>query len=303
MACFFPLKGWRSQSADPSTGKRGIVFRRDKGLEDLPIEVACGQCIGCRIDRSKAWAIRCYHEASMYEDNCFVTLTYDDQHCPIDYSCDYRVFQLFMKRLRKKFGKGIRFFHCGEYGEINGRPHYHALLFNHDFQDKVVWKRNENGDNIYMSADLTELWPFGLSTVQDCNYKTAAYCARYVMKKVNGSRSDEHYTWRDPVTGITYKRKPEYCQMSLKPGIGDTWFKQYKSDVFPCDFVIVEGKKLKVPRFYLDKLAAEESGIEEKIISARIRKGKRRAHDNTKERLAVRKEVLESRLKTLKRNV
>jgi len=126
-------------------GKRAIVFNPKYGYPDMPVELPCRQCIGCRLEYSRQWAIRCLHEASLYDENCYITLTYDDQKLPESYDIknglDLSHFQLFMKRLRKKYGAKIRFFHCGEYGEDRGRPHFHACIFNHDFQDKKNGKR------------------------------------------------------------------------------------------------------------------------------------------------------------------
>ena len=129
MACYQPLKGYYSKSRNPN-GKRNVVFNPQMGYRDRPVTVPCGQCIGCRLERSRQWAIRCYHEASMYERNSFVTLTYDDESLPLGGTLVFRDFQLFMKRLRKQYGAGIRFYACGEYGEKFGRPHYHVCLFN-----------------------------------------------------------------------------------------------------------------------------------------------------------------------------
>jgi len=295
MACFHPVKCWRKRDADPVSGKHGITFNKAEGYEDLPITIPCQQCVGCRIDRSKEWAIRCHHEASLWSDNCFITLTYNAANLPRDLSCDYRVFQLFMKRLRKKYGKGIRFFHCGEYGEENGRPHYHALLFNHDFHDKVKWKESK-GKIIYMSAELQELWPYGLCTTQDCTLASASYCARYIMKKVTGKPAEEHYSWTDPVSNITYDRKPEYCQMSLKPGLGLEWYRQFKDDIYPDDFVVIDGKKYKIPSYYQQQLEKEDEREAERILFRAKKKARAQAHNSTPERLAVRKKVTEARI-------
>ena len=266
----------------------------------MPVTVPCGQCIGCRIDRSKEWAVRCYHEASLHENNCFITLTYSDAFLPIDLSCDYSVFQLFMKRLRKKYKAGIRFFHCGEYGDDNGRPHYHALLFNHDFSDRTLWSEN-NGKPCYRSAELEELWPYGFSTVQDVNFAAAAYCARYIMKKVNGHAAKDHYVWTDPVTGEVHERKPEYCQMSLKPGLGLTWYKAYRDDLWPDDFCVIEGKKYKIPKYYLLQLEKDEKCEHQRIKDERQRGLRKHSANNTKERLAVREKCETAKFKLYER--
>ena len=136
MPCYRPIKGYRSRRLNAETGKRPVVFNPRDGFYDQPVDLPCGQCIGCRLERSRQWAIRCVHEASLHERNCFITLTYRDECLPTNGSLDLDAFQKFMKRLRRRFGEGVRFFHCGEYGENFGRPHYHAILFNLDFSDK-----------------------------------------------------------------------------------------------------------------------------------------------------------------------
>ena len=98
MACYHPMQGYRSAEVTKN-GKRKIVFSPQKGYIDLPVKVACGQCIGCRLERSRQWAVRCMHEASMHMFNSFVTLTYDDDHLPEYNSLNYKHFQDFMKRL------------------------------------------------------------------------------------------------------------------------------------------------------------------------------------------------------------
>ena len=129
MPCFSPLDGYRSRTVNAS-GKRSIVFDIHEGFHDRPVSVPCGQCVGCRLEKSRQWAMRCVHEASLYDENCFITLTYDDEFLPVGGSLDKGAFPRFMKRLRKKFEpRRIRFYHAGEYGDRFGRPHYHALLF------------------------------------------------------------------------------------------------------------------------------------------------------------------------------
>ena len=130
MACFKPLKGYRSPS-----GK--ITFDRKNSTGQLA-EAPCGQCLGCRLDYAQEWAIRCMHEAEMQDNNSFITLTYDDQNLPRHGSLDKTHFQKFMKRMREHLSPlKIRFYHCGEYGEKYTRPHYHSLIFGYDFPDGV----------------------------------------------------------------------------------------------------------------------------------------------------------------------
>ena len=136
------------------------------------------------MQRVADWAARITHEAKMWEQNCFVTLTYGTGNLPTNGSLCHRDYQLFHKRLVKRLQRPIRRFMCGEYGDENGRPHYHACLFNVDFtEDRVYYAKSGSGEKMYTSELLTELWGHGHATVQDLNAKTAAYCAGYVMKK------------------------------------------------------------------------------------------------------------------------
>lgn len=215
-----------------------------------------------------------------------------------------------MKRLRKKYGNGIRVFYCGEYGSIvnSHRPHFHAILFGHDFRDKKAWKKNKRGDIVYTSEELELLWQKGFCTLGNVTFQSAAYVARYIMKKVTGPQSEEHYQRIDPETGEIYYKKPEFCHMSK--GIGRKWIEKYERDAYSGDFIVIEGKKIPVPRFY-DKVLAEKEEITRlglgvktsKVKGERKRKAKKHADNNTPARLAVREEVQNARLSRLKRDL
>jgi len=302
MPCYHPLTGFRGD-LNPATGKRKIVFHRrdaDPARELFPVTIPCGQCVGCRLERSRQWAVRCVHEASLYDNNCFITLTYDNAHLPKSGSLEMEEFQKFMKRLRKRFGEGIRFFHCGEYGEKFGRPHYHACLFNFDFEDKVLWQQR-NGTNLYISESLSELWPFGFSTIGDVTFESAAYVARYIMKKVTGAAATEHYLKLGNYGEILAERRPEYITMSRRPGIGKPWLDKYKADVYPHDFVVMDGRKMKPPKYYDCRFEIDDPEGFAKIKAARTQKGEQQAQNNTPERLAVREEIQLRKLELLVR--
>lgn len=241
MPCFRPLKGYRARVRNPDTGKRSIVFSARQGHYDQPIDLPCGQCIGCRLERSRQWAIRCLHEASLYDSNCFITLTYSNDFLPSNNSLQLNDFQDFMKRLRFHFYPGIRFFHCGEYGEQFARPHYHALIFNLDFADKYPWRRSPSGDQVFRSPTLEKLWPLGQSEIGSVTFESAAYVSRYITKKVTGDEAVAHYEGRTP----------EYCTMSRRPGIGKPWLDKYgATDVFPSDEVVIRGRQMRPPKYY-----------------------------------------------------
>jgi hypothetical protein len=256
------------------------------------------------------------HEAQMHTSNCFITLTYAPEFIreAKDLSLNYEHFQLFMKRLRKRFtGKTIRFYMAGEYGELRDRPHFHACIFGLDFEDKKFFKRTETGSILYTSKILEELWPYGYSSVGDVNFESAAYVARYIMKKINGKpRLDKDGKWVDPMlhyqycdleTGELIDRTPEFNKMSLKPGIGQAWFDKFMSDVYTTDSVVVRGRKCRPPRFYDNKFKELFPEQFDGIQFAREQEGRSHFEDNTLERLAVKEKVVLAKLSLLKRKI
>ncbi|WNK14648.1 MAG: replication initiator protein [Microvirus sp.] len=303
MPCYSPLTGYRSAAVNPKTGKRGIVFNTSEGFRDLPVTVPCGSCIGCRIDRSRQWAIRCTHEAQMHEEKCFVTVTYEDSNLPAAGSLIREDLQKFLKRLRKANpARKIRYFYCGEYGEQTLRPHYHLCLFGIDWRSE--WQKISGGDNpCYTAEGLAKLWPFGNHTIQDFTEATAAYTARYCIKKVNGDRAEKHYTRIDSRTGELVTVKPEFIGMSLKPAIGQPWLDKFKSDLYPRDEVILKGRKLTVPKYYDRQLEKSDPALLGKLKAKRQRRALRNRHDSTPRRLRDRAEVQTLKLKTLTRKI
>ena len=292
------MQGYRSR-ADGKT----IVFNPTHGWVDRPLTIPCGQCVGCRLERSRQWAVRCVHEASLHEDNCFITLTYNNESLPEDGSLNKKHFQDFMKRLRKKYkNKKIRYYHCGEYGDKNFRPHYHAIIFGLEFDDQKLFTVN-NGEKLYTSEKLEKLWPFGFSTIGTVTFESAAYVARYVMKKVNGKNAKNHYERVDSNTGEIYILVPEYNTMSRRPGIAAGWFDKYKDDVYPSDNIHLREKTFRPPKFY-DKMYEHLMPNEmEKIKKQRMINMQKHATDNTSERLEVKEQVKNAQLNKLIRSI
>lgn len=222
------------------------------------------------------------HEAALYPANCFLTLTYGDDWLPPDGSLRRRDFQLFMKRLRRYLdGSVVRYYQCGEYGDRFGRPHYHSLLFGYDFPDKIPWSVR-SGRPVWRSRALEALWPFGLSEIGSVTYESAAYVARYVMKKVRG----------DPaaVEAAYGGREPPYSTMSRKPGIGKAWLDKFGCEVYPSDGIVMRGKLMKPPRFYDGQFE-----LVDPVVVARVKRARKRARnplEETDERLLVRSAVV-----------
>lgn len=265
---------------------RGLAYRliakdsRDHPLEDIPswarledIEIPCGHCIQCRLDYSKTWAIRCCHEASMYEQNYFVTLTIDDEHLVYgktgNPTLDKDMFTQFIKSLRQKFARlghvGVRFFGCGEYGSGDGsrglNPHYHVILFNCPLNDlsldfvcddgSIVRKKSSSGEPLYFSQFIKDLWPYGFITVEDANYRTEAYVSRYILKKQGTSES--------LVFDKNLNVIPPFLRMSNRPAIGSKFFEDNEQFLIDDPMLIIprQGKEPLVsglPRFYKKKI-------------------------------------------------
>lgn len=292
MPCYSPLTGYFSKELTKA-GKRGIVFSRGASFSGVPMKLPCGQCIGCKLEHSRQWAIRCMHERQLHAFNEFVTLTYDDENLPKGGSLVKRDLQLFFKRLRKKYGKGVRFYACGEYGESLGRPHYHAIIFNLCLRDKKFFSKNKRGEVLYTSQSLTKVWGLGHVVTGEVTFDSAAYVARYITKKITGDAADAHYLGR----------LPEFTNMSRKPGIGAKWYEKYGAHAYEFDTVIMNGKEIRPPRFYDTRLSGVDSARLDKLKRKRRRKAVAFKSEQTPERRRVREIVEIQRLKQSRRSI
>lgn len=256
MPCYKPLKAWRDASS------RGITFNPSKAYIDQPVQIPCGQCLSCRREKARQWAIRCDKEMKQHQDNCFITLTFDDQRVKDPLSLvtlQKRDFVNFMKRLRKNTGvKGIKFFHCGEYGEKHSRPHHHAILFGYDFPDKKPIQDSKLGHKQFDSEILLKAWQNqGDVTVSEANFATAQYIAKYCTKVWTESKASPR-TQDQIYNGVL----PEYISMSRGgrngKGIGYGFYEDYKEETYRDDNVVINGQKMKPPK-YFDSLYKEEN--------------------------------------------
>lgn len=255
MPCFQPVKanlisyvGGRCVQINPYGWEEGRVdvapfdwFVKKNGqyipvlaYRSESILLPCGKCEGCLIARSREWACRCMHEAKKHDKNCFLTLTYDDDHLPLNNKLNRRDLQLFIKRLRKSLSpKRISFFYCGEYGERNKRPHYHIIVFGWSPDDLMV-SFNENGSSFVKSLSLARLWRYGFVSVGKLTFQSASYTARYALKKIDDQEC--------------------FQGCSTRPAIGLTFANSYAIENSERGFSFVDGKKTKVPRYY-DKVS------------------------------------------------
>lgn len=309
MACFKPIQAYQSNNRKTINGKNLILFSPD--WDCVPIKLPCSQCIGCRLDRSRQWAIRCMHEAKQHGENTFITLTYNDENLPVDESCSLKHWQLFMKKLRHKFPNNkIKFYQCSEYGETYGRPHYHACLFNVGFSDKEVAGHNNNIP-YYSSELLASCWTndkkesLGFSSLGEVTFESAAYVARYILKKLTGDLAEEHYTH---VTryGELVQRIPEATLMSRNPGIASDWFDDNYQDMYPNDKLIIkQGDKYietNPPRYYDRKYEViHPEAMEEIKLQRQIKAAKSDRNDLA--RLAAKEKITQQKLNQLPRNL
>lgn len=206
-----------------------------------------------------------------------------------------------MKRLRKKHqDTKIRYFQCGEYGEKFARPHYHACLFGLDFPDQEQFQFNKETKTwLYTSPTLEEVWPLGFSTIGKVTFESAAYCARYITKKINGPMADDHYKGR----------LPEYTTMSRGGkgghGIGYDWLIKHQFEPYPDDNCLMSTAKGnrpgKPPRYYDNQYEIHDPDGFELLKQKRLEQQAKNASNNTPERLAIRKKILIQRIKPLQR--
>lgn len=232
MACSHPSPAL-DLGIHPLTGKRKIKFlprRLDVNLEKLKFRygdklmlLPCGKCPSCLAEKAKNWSVRCYLESLMHEDNCFITITYNDENCP--QYLQKADLSKFIKNLRDdlyKKGIHIKFFSCGEYGSQTKRPHYHALIFGFIPSDLRSLGLTPKGSALYESPYLNSFWNKGYISVGLCSPESICYCARYTVKKsVEVSNLD--------------KDKKEFLLMSRRPGLGQSWLMAHLQDLDNLD--------------------------------------------------------------------
>lgn len=241
------------------------IFIGNEGAITEYIEVPCGRCLECRLAHSKQWADRCLLEMQYHESNLFVTLTYDDDHIPMRphpdaqtgeitdkefNSLSKRDLQLFFKRLRKKFGNGISYYACGEYGSNTIRPHYHAIIFGLKLDDLIPFYTSGTGNQYCLSETLARIWQLGQVTVSEATYENAAYTARYVMKKAENPK-DKYFYENNNI-------EKEFVTMSRRPAIGLRWFEEHPNELYENLFTSIGtekgGYKIRRNRYFDKKM-------------------------------------------------
>lgn len=194
------------------------------------------------------WATRCVHEATQWKASSFITLTYKtpppgNTLCPDDT-------RNFIRRFRSVYRKPFKYFLVGEYGENFDRPHYHALIFGYDFGLTNYNCQNDkrqtsnltqlHNTNALDCPELTQLWGLGYTSVGELTFDSAAYCAQYAMKKINGPNAHSHYQGRHP----------EFMRTSQN-AIGKQYAHAFAKEIILNNNVLSNGVEQPIPNYYL----------------------------------------------------
>jgi len=235
-------------------------------------------------------------ETQTSDSSIFVTLTYTDSELTYGGASHGilvpRHLELFWKRLRKHFaGKSIRYYACGEYGDKSNRPHYHACIFGIDFTDKK-FHSHKDGNYLYTSATLDALWTHGICTIGNVDFESAAYVARYCLKKRMGNTA---HTYEEE--GIT----PEFARMSRRPAIGKQWYDKYHKDVFPNDTFHIRDFPSKPPRYFMTQLEKNDPALYAQVVAERAAVAEQNWEENEPKRLKIRERVKEAQTRSLTR--
>lgn len=309
MTCYHPIKACYSKSDYAKYGKKHlhILIQSDSkeavllNHRDYPtclyeyILIPCRKCAGCASDKAKEWSLRAIQECSIHNDNCFITLTYDNLSTTVqkDPEClrtlRYKHFQNFMKRLRKFYNKDkIGYMVCGEYGHKDGRAHWHAILFGFDFPDKeLVYIKD--GYRHFTSPSLVRLWsdynkstgefsPIGFIDLANVDNDCCNYVSQYVLKKLPvGEKGEIYDTFVDKDGNVNFihsnkgDRVAPFVRTSRNPAIGLNWYKKDGSKSVRNGYVTLLDRKrnltkrIKTPEYY-NKKFEEVNPDEFKII-------------------------------------
>lgn len=223
--------------------------------KDHILSLPCGHCTQCLLNYARTWAVRCCLEASLYNNNYFVTLTYSNKNLPVSSFQSRRNVQLFLKRLRK-YIPGVKYFGCTEKGDTTKRLHHHLILFNCDLKDAKPLGKGIVQGHYFKSKFLEDRWKLGLVDIGEVSFNSCSYVARYCMKK--------RFQEKDP---------DEYIFMSRNIGLG--WLNQHVDTCLKYDeiyFNFGNFNKAKLPRYFDKVLEKYDPDAVERLKRQRIDK-------------------------------
>ena len=227
--------------------KKGSVWRYQL--------IPCQNCWACNMNYSAEWATRIMYECQKTDHNYFITLTYDDEHLPIasktwyngttyendgtwEGTLDPKDMDKFINSLRKYFERkghtGIKYYYCGEYGTTTYRPHHHLILMKCPLDIEQFYDCHIDGryKEHWKSHEIERFWKNGMIDIGEVEWASAAYVARYCMKKIFHNTTKERY--------FEEGKYPEYVRMSRRPGIGMDYYREHVKDIYKYDEINVK---------------------------------------------------------------
>lgn len=186
----------------------------------------CGGCRFCRVKSRVRKSARIMLESFGWKDISFITLTYNDENLPENFSLSKDHHTLFIKALRERLESRIRFVAVGEYGDSGKRminPHYHYVIYGYapcaSPQMKPFFQEKGKQCPCPQCALVADVWKKGNCTVDDFNGARANYIAGYTVKKLT-RKDDDRLSYVSP-DGYLLHREPEFYRASNRPyGIG-----------------------------------------------------------------------------------
>ena len=269
------------EAAQHENGGKPLVYKKGHRPKTLAegykaLELPCGQCISCKLEKQRTWAIRMMNEALFWEEalgkySIFLTLTYDDKHLPMHKTLVKQHVQDFFKRLWWKVESDkLRYYVVGEYGtqcpdhELTDcpmcgplqRPHYHAIIFGWDAPPKDQERLGtRDGTPIHSSKIIGDAWQFGSHEYGTCTFESCSYVASYITKKITGKDAPDYYVRHITETDQLVEIEPEFAMMSKRPGIGRYYFDAYHRNMYQQDQIAVPGRgEVGKPPTYYDEL-------------------------------------------------
>lgn len=286
MSCFSPMRGYPIGKTANGKVKYKILKKNfpeyvNTSTYDNPktrvyeyTELPCGSCLGCKLQRAQDWVTRCYLELKQHKQSSFITLTYSNENLPERFELRPDHLQKFMKRLRKFLEPlKIKFFACGEYGDITKRPHYHLIIFGYQFDDLKFYK-NDKLNTLYTSEKLQALWHYGFAPVGSCTNESISYVARYTTKKITEEKNKRYNTRQLLDDKARQYRIPPFVRMSTRPAIGKEWALANVTDnLYESDTVVIIDKEtvkeVPIPRYFNKLFKATNEDKYDSIVRKR----------------------------------
>lgn len=256
--------------------------------EKLGLVLPCGQCLSCRIAKSREWYVRLWHELTYFDKSLFATLSYRDECLPSNFQLEKKALQDFIKRLRTKTKSKLKYYACGEYGDETERPHYHAIIFGIAVSDHTIHKRwnlqHKSWALIATSGPCVDAWPFGEVILGYVEKDSLRYVTDYVKKKLTGSLAE------------TDGRIQPFSICSN--GLGKRFCLDNADQIRSNQNITVFGQSLGLPRYYV-KLLDIADELVPKIDEKEVKKAKQLTNQEYKDwkkaRRAQRAKILDKK--------